>query len=62
MLVETVGGGFLGTVNLGLPFLVRALPLARVFVMAYYSIFSGVIRFTFSQAWGVFSVRPVWTG
>lgn len=39
MLVGTVGGGFLGTVNLGLPFIGRAALLALVFAMAYFSMF-----------------------
>ena len=39
MLVGSVGGGFLGTVDLSLPFLGRAALLALVFVVAYFSMF-----------------------
>jgi MFS family permease len=39
MLVGTIGGGFLGTVDLSLPFLGRAVLLVMVFVVAYYSMF-----------------------
>lgn len=37
MLIGTVGGGLLGTYDLGLPYLFRALFLATVFVIAFYS-------------------------
>ena len=36
MLVGTVGGGFLGNINLAIPFVVRALLLAIVFGWAYF--------------------------
>ena len=39
MLVGSVGGGILGTSDLGLPFLARAALLALVFVVAYFSMF-----------------------
>ncbi len=39
MLIGTVGGGFLGTIDLGLPYIIRAVLLAAVFIVAFFSMY-----------------------